>query len=113
MTPVFVIFPVLKLKPINYLNHFKKKYFQGLAPQQLIPQLADLYCELNVIHPFREGNGCTQRIFFEYLIAHCGYGIDWSLIDSQQQWIQANIEGFYGNLNPLIQIFEICFIQNT
>ncbi|MFX7918680.1 cell filamentation protein Fic, partial [Acinetobacter baumannii] len=21
--------------------------------------------------------------------------------------------GFYGNLNPLIQIFEICFIQNT
>ena len=26
----------------------KKKYFQCLAPQQLIPQLADLYCELNV-----------------------------------------------------------------
>ncbi|MFH4317098.1 cell filamentation protein Fic, partial [Acinetobacter baumannii] len=25
----------------------------------------------------------------------------------------ANIEGFYGNLNPLIQIFEIYFIQNT
>ncbi|EXB08399.1 cell filamentation fic domain protein, partial [Acinetobacter sp. 1396970] len=50
---------------------------------------------------------------FEHLIAHCGYGIDWSRIDSQQQWIQANIEGFYGNLNPLIQIFEICFIQNT
>jgi len=104
----------LKLKPINYLNQFKKKkYFQGLAPQQLIPQLADLYCELNVIHPFREGNGRTQRIFFEHLIAHCGYGIDWSRIDSQQQWIQANIEGFYGNLNPLIQIFEIYFIQNT
>ena len=33
------------------------------------------------------------------------YGIDWSRIDSQQQWIQANIEGFYGNLNPLIKIF--------
>lgn len=96
------------LKPLQ-----EKKYFQGLAPQQLIPQLADLYCELNVIHPFREGNGRTQRIFFEHLIAHCGYGIDWSRIDSQQQWIQANIEGFYGNLNPLIKIFEICFIQNT
>ena len=40
----------------------EKKYFQGLAPQQLIPQLADLYCELNVIHPFREGNGRTQQI---------------------------------------------------
>ena len=51
--------------------------------------------------------------FYLSMIAHCGYGIDWSRIDSQQQWIQANIEGFYGNLNPLIQIFEICFIQNT
>ena len=95
------------LKPLQ-----EKKYFQSLAPQQLIPQLADLYCELNVIHPFREGNGRTQRIFFEHMIANCGYGVDWSRIESQQQWIQANIEGFYGELNPLIQIFEQCFIHS-
>lgn len=32
---------------------------------------------------------------YEHLIAHFGYGIDWSRIGSQQQWIQANVEGFF------------------
>ncbi|WP_180050844.1 putative adenosine monophosphate-protein transferase Fic [Acinetobacter sp. YH12211] len=91
------------LKPLQ-----EQHYFQDLEFQQLIPKLADLYCELNVIHPFREGNGRTQRIFFEHLIAHCGYGIDWSEINSKDQWVEANIEGFYGNLQPLIQIFKSC-----
>lgn len=89
----------------------QQNYFQGLELQQLIPKLADFYCELNVIHPFREGNGRTQRIFFEHLIAYCGYGIDWSKIDSKEQWVQANIEGFYGNLQPLTQIFELSLTQ--
>lgn len=80
-------------------------YFQGVDLEKFIPKLADLYCELNVIHPFREGNGRTQRIFFEHLIAYYGYGIDWSEIKSKEEWVEANIEGFYGNLQPLILIF--------
>ena len=93
-------------KLINPLQ--QQNYFQGLELQQFISKLANLYCELNVIHPFCEGNGRTQRIFFEHLIAYCGYGIDWSKINSKEQWVQANIEGFYGNLQLLIQIFESC-----
>ena len=91
------------LKPLQQQN-----YFQGLEIKQLITKLADLYCELNVIHPFREGNGRTQRIFFEHLIAYCGYGIDWSKINSKTQWVEANIQGFHCNLQPLIQIFASC-----
>lgn len=94
---------------------FKKlsdqQYFKNLDKSNLIEALADFYCELNVIHPFREGNGRTQRIFFEHLIVYCGYGVDWSLIKDQEEWIQANIHGFYGNLKPLINIFTQCLID--
>lgn len=39
-------------------------YFVGLPRNQLIESLADFYNELNVIHPFREGNGRVSRLFF-------------------------------------------------
>ncbi|MEG0132368.1 MAG: Fic family protein, partial [Acinetobacter sp.] len=87
-----------------------QNYFQHLEKQKLIMQLTDFYCELNVIHPFREGNGRTQRIFFEHLLAYCGYGVDWSQIESQERWIQANVEGFYGHLDGLVQIFKECIV---
>ena len=105
----FCTFSRIEIETNKLLNPLQEQhYFQDLEFQKLIPKFADLYCELNVIHPFREGNGRTQRIFFEHLIAHCGYGIDWSQISLKDQWIEANIEGFYGNLQPLIQIFESC-----
>ena len=87
-----------------------QNYFQNLEQQKLIIQLADFYCELNVIHPFREGNGRTQRIFFEHLLAYCGYGVDWFQTESQERWTQANIEGFYGHLDGLVQIFNECIV---
>ena len=108
----FCTFSRIEIEINKLLNPLQQQnYFQGLELQQFISKLADLYCELNVIHPFREGNGRTQRIFFEHLIAYCGYGIDWSKINSKEQWVQANIEGFYGNLQPLIKIFELCLIH--
>lgn len=105
----FCTFSRIEIETNKLLNPLQQQnYFQGLELQDLIGELANLYCELNVIHPFREGNGRTQRIFFEHLIAYCGYGIDWSKINSKEQWVQANIEGFHLNLQPLIQIFESC-----
>lgn len=105
----FCTFSRIEAETNKLLNSLQDHdYFQGVDLEKFIHQLADLYCELNVIHPFREGNGRTQRIFFEHLIAYCGYGIDWSEIKSKEGWVEANIEGFYGNLQPLIQIFESC-----
>ncbi|MGD9699605.1 putative adenosine monophosphate-protein transferase Fic [Acinetobacter sp.] len=89
----------------------QQNYFYGLSKQDLIYKIADLYCELNIIHPFREGNGRTQRIFFEHLVAFCGYGIDWSKVPSQEEWINANIAGYHCNLNSLVRIFAECLID--
>lgn len=67
--------------------------------------MADLYCELNMLHPFRDGNGRAQRFFFEEMAFLLGYEIVWPPI-SQQEWVNANIAGVNLNLEPLQQIFR-------
>lgn len=66
--------------------------------------IADYYCELNVIHPFREGNGRTQRLFFEAIALNAGYEVDWSQVN-RDEWLDANIRGYFGDLAPLQAIF--------
>lgn len=77
----------------------------GLPVVSLLERLADYYCELNVIHPFREGNGRTQRLFFDLIAINAGYGLDWSQVE-QDEWIQANIAGYLGDLQPLQTLFQ-------
>jgi cell filamentation protein len=82
-------------------------YFVGLPRDQLIEKLAYFYNELNVIHPFREGNGRVSRLLFQDVIVNCGYEIDWSQV-SREQWIAANIAGYHGDLVPMIEVFGQC-----
>lgn len=89
-----------------------KKLFQtipdlehAISHEKFIYQLADLFCELNLLHPFREGNGRALRFFFEEMIFILGYEIRWPQI-TEQDWIDANIAGRDLNLNPLIGIFS-------
>ena len=44
-------------------NHY---YFQ-LPDDKKIPALISLYSDINALHPFREGNGRTQRLFMQML----------------------------------------------
>lgn len=66
--------------------------------------ISHFFCELNVIHPFRDGNGRTSRLFCELLALQAGYELNWKNVDIEE-WIHANEAGYYGNLNPLIDIF--------
>lgn len=49
--------------------------------------IVDFYCVTNMLHPFREGNGRTQRIFISQLIRYAGYDIDFSAIDPDELMI--------------------------
>lgn len=88
---------------------FKKledeNYLQNLSYNVFVTKLAEYYAEFNVIHPFREGNGRVQRLFFEHLAAFNGYALDWKSI-SQDDWIKANIDGFQVQYQALADIFE-------
>lgn len=72
---------------------------------ELIEKVADLFCELNLLHPFREGNGRVLRFFFEEMLYTLGYDVVWPQI-SQQEWVNANIAGVNLNLELLKVIFS-------
>ncbi|PCJ26201.1 MAG: cell filamentation protein Fic [SAR86 cluster bacterium] len=87
-------------------NKFSERdYFQILDRKDLIPAISEFYGDLNMIHPFREGNGRTQRIFFEHVIANMGYEIYWAPIE-KEEWITANIAAVVCDYKPLELILE-------
>lgn len=52
-------------------------YFTQLEKAGLISVCAELYADLNAVHPFRDGNGRAQRLLFEHLIINSGYHLSW------------------------------------
>lgn len=52
-------------------------------------RLAYYFGEINMLHPFREGNGRAQRLFIQYLAGICGYDVHFTGI-SRQTMIEAS-----------------------
>lgn len=82
-------------------------YFIDLDREDLISNVAELYGDMNMIHPFRDGNGRAQRILFEHIVINSGFEISWGNID-QDEWIDANIASVNCDYAPLQAIFECC-----
>ncbi|MHC8314407.1 Fic/DOC family protein [Pseudomonas sp. LB3P31] len=90
-------------------------WFEGYSKDSLIAAVAQSYGTLNVAHPFREGNGRTQRILFEWIIGNAGYSVDWGLV-TQEEWVSANIRSYLGDDGHLEHVFNRCIgspIQET
>jgi fido (protein-threonine AMPylation protein) len=83
----------------------KKNYLEGLAPDEFSKEAGYYLGEINHIHPFREGNGRTQREFINQLAHHNGYHIEWGNI-TQKQMIEASIEADQGNARPLATLIH-------
>lgn len=65
-------------------------------------EITDFYCTTNYLHPFREGNGRTQRAFLAQLIRSAGYDINWSDMDGDLLMI-ATIQSAQGVTDLLHQ----------
>lgn len=79
-------------------------YFQNKSFDEFIDNIVDFYCVTNMIHPFREGNGRTQRLFISQLIRFNNYDIDFSSIDKDELMI-ATIHAANGIVDYLKDIF--------
>lgn len=79
-------------------------YLVGFEKSEFIARLSHYYCEINVLHPFRIGNGIAQRVFFEQLAIHAGYQLSWKDIEPDF-WSAANQSGAMGDLTDLTTIF--------
>ena len=69
-------------------------YLVGFKRETFLDALTKYYGELNVRHPFREGNGRTLRAFLRQLSAAAGYQLDWSELSKAE-----NIEACRIHLN--------------
>ena len=54
-------------------------------PEETLEQIVQKYVEMNIAHPFREGNGRTTRIWLDMILkkslSKC---VDWSQIDKTE-----------------------------
>ena len=83
----------------------QEDYLNGLPRDTFIERLSWFYGEINVLHPFRLGNGLTPRIFFEQLAIHAGYLLNWRDVDPAG-WSAACQQSAMGDLAPLVAIFR-------
>jgi cell filamentation protein len=89
-----------------------EKYLFDLKATTLSKRLAHYYCEIDAIHPFREGNSRTLRQFVFDLARSAGYRLDWpaaSKTEEQRQDIfRARDAGFFGgDSSKLAQIIAM------
>lgn len=68
--------PLMYLKPA--LENIDK------MPQSNFDEIIEKYVEMNIAHPFREGNGRSTRIWLDHILKNeIGKVIDWSKVDKE------------------------------
>ena len=68
--------PLMYLKPA--LESIDK------MPQSNVDEIVEKYVEMNIAHPFREGNGRSTRIWLDHILKNeIGKVIDWSKVDKE------------------------------
>ncbi|WP_029191439.1 Fic family protein, partial [Paenibacillus elgii] len=58
-----------------------EKFLKDLPMADFAKCASHYMAEINVLHPFREGNGRAQREFIRQLAVNAGYQLDWSRVD--------------------------------
>ncbi len=56
-------------------------HLRGRDRDTFVDDLTELYADLNALHPFRDGNGRTQRAFVGQLTVDAGHPIHWAVMD--------------------------------
>lgn len=82
----------------------KENYLKNLTIERLAERLSYYLGEINAIHPFREGNGRTQRMFIECIALKNGFMLDFAKI-SKEDMLKASIQTFnleYKFMNELL-----------
>ena len=69
--------------PVMYLAEAVKTIES--MPQSTFDEIVEKYVEMNVAHPFREGNGRSMRLWLDHMLCtELQKTIDWSQVDKEQ-----------------------------
>lgn len=83
-----------------------EEHLKGLERKVFVERLAFHYEKINYVQPFREGNGRTQRVFWNRVALEAGWQLDWRPVHGEENHIAARAGSDDGNLLPLIEMFE-------
>jgi len=86
-----------KLETDNYLASLPKDTF--------IQKIAFYFSEINALHPFREGNGRTQREFIRELAIQRGYKMHFAGI-TEEEMLRASLDSFVCNYDKMESLFK-------
>ena len=86
-------------------NLKSKDYLRGFEKDEFAIELAKLSSELNALHPFREGNGRTIRLFLQLLTNSAGFMLDYSLVE-HEEIVNADKAAFLGDMGPISELYK-------
>lgn len=71
-----------RFAPLMYLDAALQSIDK--MPQSTFDEIVEKYVEMNVAHPFREGNGRSTRIWLDLMLKkEIGYVVDWNKVDKE------------------------------
>lgn len=71
-----------RFAPLMYLETAIKNVDK--MPQNTFDEIVEKYVEMNIMHPFREGNGRSMRIWLDMMLKkQIGQVVDWSKIEKE------------------------------
>jgi len=82
-----------------------EKWLRGLERTEFIERLAYYMGEVNALHPFREGNGRTQRVFFAELARRAMYNLNYCLVNPDEL-LEADIAIYNKDYSMLTALLE-------
>ena len=77
-----------------------------MAPNRFADHLAVVYAQLNLAHPFREGNGRTQRAFLAAIAREAGHRLDWGRLDPDLNDVAGHLAMQNSTSKPLSEILR-------
>jgi cell filamentation protein len=80
-------------------------FLRGLGRSTFIDRLTYYLGEINAVHPFREGNGRTQRALFEQLADDAGFPLSWQRLDADRN-IAASAAIMRGDPEPMRKMLD-------
>ena len=83
----------------------RSSLLRRIPPIEFARKAARLLAEINALHPFREGNGRTQRLFVDALAKQMDHQLHFDVV-SRDRMVQASIEANRGNFGMMTRLFE-------
>lgn len=102
------LFCLPKFIPVNLdqaLAQVSAVHLRRLSDDELAALLGSVVTALNVVHPFREGNGRTMRAYADQVALSVGRTVDFSTV-TPEEWHYASVQGFNtDDSGPMARLF--------